>query len=150
MGETPFRHDGQAPEGKYGAPLSDAFVSGIPNMDVREVRRTLANTKNDLGIETIREDLKGTLWLTDKAADLMTVLSGRQRISSVVEIVVSDTPDSFDMQEFYAAILDLMTKNSEENAIVCLTGSPDHLVMEGKGNNIQEIRHTNVPNETSL
>ena len=29
--------------------------------------------------------------------------------------------------------------NSDENAAICLAGSPDHLILEGKGDRAQEI-----------
>lgn len=124
---------------KYRVSLPETFFEKVPQMDIKEVRKTLVDAKMKLGSKAIRKELEGTLSLTDQIAGFMTVLSAHKRKSSVVEICIQDLPAHFRVEQLYADILDLMTLNSEKNTRACLAGSPDHLVLEGHGNRVQEI-----------
>jgi hypothetical protein len=123
----------------YRVNMSPFFVKSIPETDLLTVRKKLVAYKLQLSNDEIRGKLKHVFGFTNTATDFMSTLGRHKRKSSVVEIVVKDVPEGFDLKKFVDQIQTLMTTNSEENRRICLAGSPDHLLLEGKPNNAQEI-----------
>lgn len=124
---------------KYKVTFPDGFIQRIPQMEIKKVRAELVRAKQRIGSEGIRSRLSRTLKLTDWIAGIMTIISRHKKKSSVVDIYVHELPKSFELKKFCTDILNLMTMNSDENAAICLAGSPDHLILEGKGDCVQEI-----------
>ncbi|MCH3922733.1 hypothetical protein [Limosilactobacillus sp.] len=123
----------------YHIDVSPFFVRSIPETDVLTVRKKLVDYKMQLSNEEIRGKLKHVFQLTNTAEDLMATLGRHKRKSSVVEIVVKNVPANFDLKKFVDEIQALMTSTSAKDRRIGLAASPDHLLLEGRPHNSQEI-----------
>jgi hypothetical protein len=95
----------------------------------------LAATKAEIPPETIRSALKGQFSFTGFMTGIVVWLSGRGRKISVTEIDV-DFCDSKTLRRLYD---DMMLNNTEENRRCCLRANPDHYLLRGTGENVQEV-----------
>lgn len=126
--------------------LKSEFNKSVPleilnpnnNLDINYIREELVKAKLSIDENHIRLKLKNKLKFSNISARFLNIASLGKRKSSVVEIVGQDC----NVEKVFKEINNLMLKNSPENLKLCLMGSPDHYILKGHKNNIQEIIET--------
>lgn len=95
----------------------------------------LMETKAAMTQAEMRSILKGRIAFGKFGAGMVVRLSGGKRKISVSEIDV-DFCDAETMRILYD---DMMLNNTEENRRCCLRANPDHYLLRGCGENVQEV-----------
>ncbi len=102
------------------------------------IRADLTKIKIAAGINKLRSILDASIALSTLSVKFLNFLSRGKRKSSVVEIAV----EGCTAEEMRDRYFRLMLKNSSKNLEHCLSANPDHYVLVGCGENVQEVIET--------
>ena len=95
----------------------------------------LALFKSQIDFEIIPVSLKNELRFSSFCTGIVVRLSGKRRKLSVAEIDV----DFCDAKTMHSLYDEMMLHNTPENKLCCLRANPDHYLLQGIGNDVQEV-----------
>lgn len=123
---------------KSHIPVKDITIDENGVRDIKDVRHELTKLKLNIGSEKIREILNSTLNFTTFCVKLINLLSLKKRKSSIIEMTVKGC----NSEEMLKRYFNLMLKNTSKNLELGISANPDHYILRGNGEMVQEVIET--------
>ena len=111
--------------------LEKRLRKSIPVSDADE----LARFKAELSDNDILHAFRSELLFTKFCTGIVVRLSGNKRKFSITEIDI----DFCNAETLHRMYDDMMLNNTPDNRLFCLRANPDHYLLRGIGNNVQEV-----------
>lgn len=118
-----------------GLPKRDITRDENGLRDIDDIRHELAMIKIDAGQEKLREILKENITKNEKSTALLMKLCRGKTKYSIIEITGEGASAKYISENFKK----MMLENSDENYYKCMIAAPDHYILQGLGDDRQEI-----------